>query len=236
MGTESPVLTGRHVRLEPLEHRHIDGLAAAAGSDSALYQWSPVPQGKDHATTYVETALAWRDAGTAVPFAIVNVSSGTVIGSTRFFNMERWAWPPGHVRYGRRSEEALPPSDSAQSTLLANAAGNVTSLCLADACEIGYTWFSRSAIRTAANTETKLLMLTYAFETWEVLRVCFHTDVRNQRSRAALERVGGKFEGVLRAHRMAADFIARDSARYSIVAGEWVGVKERLRSLMERRG
>ena len=79
-------------------------------------------------------------------------------------------------------------------------------------------------------------MLTHAFETWEMLRVCFHTDVRNQRSRAALERIRGKFEGVLRAHRMAADFIARDSARYSIVAGEWVEVKERLRGLMERRG
>src|SRR6202162_4346585 len=120
MGTESPVLTGRHVRLEPLEHRHIDGLAAAAGSDSALYQWSPVPQGKDQATIYVETALAWRDARTAVPFAIVNVSDGAVIGSTRFFNMERWAWPPGHARHGRRLEETLPPPDSAEGMLLAN--------------------------------------------------------------------------------------------------------------------
>ena len=51
-------------------------------------------------------------------------------------------------------------------------------------------------------------MLAYAFETWQVLRVCFHTDARNQRSRAALERIGGKFEGTLRAHRMAADIKA----------------------------
>jgi RimJ/RimL family protein N-acetyltransferase len=71
-------------------------------------------------------------------------------------------------------------------------------------------------------------MLTYAFESWEVLRVCFHTDARNVRSRAALERIGGKFEGILRAHRMAADFIPRDSVRYSILAAEWSEVKTRL--------
>jgi N-acetyltransferase len=87
---------------------------------------------------------------------------------------------------------------------------------------------TRSAIRTPANTEAKLLMLTHAFETWQVLRVCFHTDVRNQRSRSALERIGGQFEGILRAHRMAADFIPRDSVRYSIIASEWPAVKQRL--------
>jgi len=107
---------------------------------------------------------------------------------------------------------------------------------LPDACEIGYTWLNRSAIRTGANTEAKLLMLTYAFEGWGVLRVCFHTDARNQRSRAALERIGGKFEGVLRAHRMAADFIPRDSVRYSIVAAEWPDVKQRLSQLLDHRG
>lgn len=77
-------------------------------------------------------------------------------------------------------------------------------------------------------------MLAYAFETWQALRVCFHTDARNQRSRAALERIGGKFEGILRAHRMAADFIARDSVRYSIVAAEWPEVKQRLSQMLDR--
>ena len=106
---------------------------------------------------------------------------------------------------------------------------------LPDACEIGYTWLTRSAIRTAANTETKLLMLTFAFETWQVLRVCFHTDARNQRSRAALQRIGGQFEGILRAHRMAADFIPRDSVRYSIVASEWPSVKQGLASMVDQK-
>jgi N-acetyltransferase len=224
MTTETPALSGTHIRLEPLDHSHIDGLVAAAATDRSLYQWSPVPQGKLEATTYVNTALAWRDAGTAVPFATVNVSDGVVVGSTRFWNLERWAWPEGHARYNR------------QAPLLAKDARNGALQPLPDACEIGYTWLSRSAIRTAANTETKLLMLTYAFETWQVLRVCFHTDARNVRSRAALERVGAKFEGVLRSHRMAADFIARDSWRYSIVAAEWPEVKLRLSQRLSDRG
>jgi len=71
-------------------------------------------------------------------------------------------------------------------------------------------------------------MLTHAFEKWGMLRVCLHTDARNLRSRTAIERIGGKFEGILRAHRLAADFTARDSARYSIVATEWPEVKQRL--------
>jgi RimJ/RimL family protein N-acetyltransferase len=206
MGRESLVLSGRNVRLEPLDHGHVDGLVIAAAADPSLYQWSPVPQGKAAATSYIDTALAWRNAGSAVPFAIVHVNDsrangGEVIGCTRFWNIERWSWPEGHERHGRE---------------------------FPDACEIGYTWFTGSAIRTAANTESKFLMLTYAFETWQVLRVCFHTDARNVRSRAALERIGGKFEGILRAHRMAADYIPRDSVRFSIVAEEWPAVKQRL--------
>jgi RimJ/RimL family protein N-acetyltransferase len=58
--------------------------------------------------------------------------------------------------------------------------------------------------------------------------VCFHTDARNERSRQALTRIGAKFEGVLRAHRLASDLTPRDSARYSIVAAEWPQVKQRL--------
>jgi RimJ/RimL family protein N-acetyltransferase len=203
MESEFPMLSGKHVRLEPLGQHHTDGLAAASAADSSIYRWSPVPQGKREAAAYIKTASAWRDAGTAVPFAIVGLNDATVIGSTRFWNIERWGWPQGHLRHARQHP---------------------------DACEIGYTWFARSAIRTGANTEAKLLMLTHAFESWRVLRVCFHTDARNDRSRAALERIGAKFEGILRSHRMAADFIPRDSVRYSIVAAEWPEVKQQLMS------
>jgi RimJ/RimL family protein N-acetyltransferase len=205
---EAPTLQGRHIRLEPLDRHHVDGLAAASATgDPSLYRWSPVPQGKAEAASYVETALAWRDANTAISFATVRADDGVVIGSTRFFNLEWWAWPKGHPLHGR----GIP-----------------------DACEIGYTWLARPAIRTRANTEAKLLMLRHAFEVWQMLRVCLHTDVRNERSRAAMERIGCMFEGILRAHRMAADFIARDSARYSIVAAEWPEVKQRLILMVER--
>jgi RimJ/RimL family protein N-acetyltransferase len=200
-------LAGRHIRLEPLSHHHAEGLAAASAADPSLYRWSPVPQDKAEADTYIETALAWQADGDALPFAIVRNADNVVIGSTRFFYLERWAWPAGHPGHGRDTP---------------------------DACEIGYTWLASSAIRTTANTEAKLLMLTHAFETWKVLRVCLHTDVRNQRSRAAIERIGGKMEGILRAHRMAADFIPRDSVRYSFIASEWPEVKCRLNALAGR--
>jgi RimJ/RimL family protein N-acetyltransferase len=207
VGSEGLVLTGRHLRLEALEQGHVDGLVAASAGDPSLYQWSPVPRGEVETAAYVNTALTWRDAGSAVPFAIVRVSDGVIIGSTRFWNLERWAWPTHHPRHGRQ---------------------------LPDVCEIGYTWLSRSAIRTVANTEAKLLMLTHAFETWQVLCVSFYTDARNQRSRAALERIGGRFDGILRSHRMAADYTARDSVRYSIVASEWPAVKQQLSRLRDR--
>src|ERR1700684_1930890 len=119
MGMEAPLLQGKHVRLEPLEHRHVDGLVAASSREPHFFLCSTGPQGKTEAIDYINTALAWRDAGTAVPFAIVRIEDSLVIGSTRFWNIERWSWPPGHPSHGR----GLP-----------------------DACEIGYTWMARSAI------------------------------------------------------------------------------------------
>ena len=174
---------------------------AASAVDPSLYRWSPVPQGTAEVIKYIQAALTWQESGSAIPFAIIRLHDEALIGSTRFWNIEHWSWPPGHSLSGR----ATP-----------------------DVCEIGYTWLTRSAIRTAANTESKLLMLSYAFEVWQVLRVCFHTDARNLRSRAALERIGAQCEGILRAHRMAADFIPRDSVRYSIIASEWPTVKRKL--------
>ncbi len=200
-------LTGEFVRLEPLGQQHCTGLVEAAAADPSLYQWTMVPQGPEAMAKYIETATSLRSAGSAMPFATVRIADGAVIGSSRFFDIERWAWPTGHARHGRKDP---------------------------DVCEIGSTWLARSAIRTPANTEAKLLMLTYAFEEWQVVRVCLHTDARNQRSRAAMERIGCQFEGILRAHRMASDFTPRDSARYSIVAANWPDVKQRLTDFLAR--
>src|SRR6185369_11604089 len=70
-----------------------------------------------------------------------------------------------------------------------------------DEVEVGGTWLAADVQRTPVNTEAKLLLLTHAFEVWHVDRVALATDVRNERSRRAIERIGARFEGVLRHHR-----------------------------------
>src|SRR3984885_14405893 len=145
MTLDSPVLTGSHIRLEPLSSAHTDGLVAASSGDPALYQWSAVPIGRDAVLRYIDTALALREAEKAQAFATIRIADGVVIGSTRFFDIERFDWPSNHPRHAHENP---------------------------DVCEIGYTFLSHTAIRTAANTEAKLLMFTHAFEVWQMLRVC----------------------------------------------------------------
>jgi N-acetyltransferase len=98
-----------------------------------------------------------------------------------------------------------------------------------DEIEIGGTWLSAPAQRTPVNTEAKLLLLTHAFETWEVQRVAICTDARNARSRQAIERVGAHFEGVLRRHRRSTHAgdgsRLRDTATYSITIDDWPQVR-----------
>jgi RimJ/RimL family protein N-acetyltransferase len=102
------------------------------------------------------------------------------------------------------------------------------------AAEIGATWLTASAQRTAVNTEAKLLMLRHAFDTWQVERVTFKTDARNARSRAAIERLGAQSEGIRRAHARASDGGVRDSAYYSIVRDEWPAVRAGLEVRLAR--
>ncbi len=99
--------------------------------------------------------------------------------------------------------------------------------------EVGGTWLAGEAQRTAINTEAKLLLLTQAFERWEVFRVAICTDARNERSRNAIERLGATFEGILRHHRMRTGDgvptgIPRDTAAYSILPDEWPTIRTRL--------
>jgi RimJ/RimL family protein N-acetyltransferase len=222
---------GKHIRLEPLQHQHVAGLLAAAArggsrtgwprggsrtgwqsggsrtgwqNGAELYRWSAVPRDEAQVRQYVEAAVAARDGGTAMPFAVIRTADDTVIGSTRFFDFGYWGWPDGRARPGP------------------------------DTCEIGYTWLSPAAIRTGANTEMKRLMLTHAFEVWQVSSVALHTDVRNQRSRDAMARIGLRYEGVLRAHRLGTDLKPRDSARFSVTAADWPAVRQHLDELDRR--
>ncbi len=101
--------------------------------------------------------------------------------------------------------------------------------------EIGGTWYGVKYQHTAVNTECKYLLLRHAFEKLDAIRVQIKTDTRNQRSRQAIERLGAKFEGVLRNHLILPDGTYRHSAYYSILDEEWPVVKAHLEKLMERR-
>ncbi len=203
-------LAGEHVRLEPLGYHHAAGLLAASCGGGDLYRWIGfrVPHDEDQVRRFMEIALRAREQRAAVPYAVVRAASGTVIGATQFHQLDYWPW---QLAADAGHDPATP-----------------------DVAEIGGTWLSKEAIRTAANTEMKRLMLTHAFETWQVKSVCLHADARNERSRAAIERIGAHFEGILRSHRLGADLSARDSARYSVTAERWPQVKQHLEKLAHR--
>ncbi len=108
-----------------------------------------------------------------------------------------------------------------------------------DEVEIGGTWLSPSAQRTPINTEAKLLLLTHAFEAWNVQRVAICTDARNEQSRQAIERLGAPFEGVLRRHRRSTragevDRL-RDTAAYALTVDDWPAVRRALAQRLRAR-
>jgi RimJ/RimL family protein N-acetyltransferase len=186
-------LAGHQVRLEPLSAAHAESLLAAAG-DGELWN-SSVTLVPSHANIgeYIDAALQAQAGGRELPFVIIRKSSDTVVGTTRFYDIER---------NDRR-------------------------------VAIGYTWLSRSAQRTAINTEAKLLLLTHAFETWQCIRVELITDFLNEQSRAAILRLGAKQEGVLRNHMIMPGGRIRDSVCFSIIEAEWPEVKTRLLNRLE---
>jgi len=195
-------LEGRHVLLEPLSLNHVPDLVHAAIQPRETFGLTDVPADELDMRRYVESALAGRNSGTMLPFATIDRKAERVVGSTRFGNVEFWSWPEGNLN--QRGEN------------------------LPDVVEIGWTWLSPDAQRTAINTEAKLLMLTYAFESLRVHRVSLKTDSRNERSRRAIERLGAKFDGVIRAAQTAYDGAIRDSAYYSVLDSEWPSVKSQL--------
>jgi RimJ/RimL family protein N-acetyltransferase len=197
------VLTGKHVRLEPLSRTHVPGLVAAATSGPRdTYGFTRVPATEAEATAYVDEALQLHAADKALPFATIDAATGRVVGSTRYLNVEFWAWPAGSPF--QRGDD------------------------VPDVVEIGATWLAPAAQRTAINTEAKLLMLTHAFEGWRVHRVSLLTDARNMRSRNAILRIGATFDGVIRAARIAQDGGIRDTAVFSIIEAEWPAAKAAL--------
>lgn len=188
MRIEPVVLEGERVRLEPMRRDHLAALTGAAHYEE-LWEWT-----RAKATTtetmaaYMESALVEAEAGAALPFVTIDKPSGSVVGSTRFANIER---------VDRR-------------------------------VEIGWTWISPQFQRTHVNSEAKYLMLRHAFDVWDCVRVELKTDVLNQKSRAAMLRLGAVEEGVLRRHSLTYNGRFRDTIYYSILDHEWPAVRARL--------
>jgi RimJ/RimL family protein N-acetyltransferase len=192
-------LHGHGLLLRSLAPGDADALAAAAAESRDSYQYTPVPDGLAEAQAYIAHALEMREAGERHPFAIE--WRGRVVGSTSYAQFQPWRWPKGCDL--QRSDRP-------------------------DSVEIGYTWLASSVQRTPCNAAAKLLLLDHAFERWAVHSVFLKTDARNQRSRRAIEALGARFDGVLRAHTRGFDCTVRDSAFYSILAAEWPELRPRL--------
>lgn len=185
---EPPILTGERVELRPLDSSDRQALLDAAADGKLWNLKVTVVPGPQTIDAYIDTALQGRSAGTVMPFAIVDRASGRVIGSTRFWKIDR-------------KNRKL---------------------------EIGHTWLSESAQRTRANTEAKWLLLGYAFDVLQCVRVQFTTDELNEKSRAAILRLGAKQEGIVRHERIMPDGRKRNSVRFSIIDDEWPEVRARL--------
>ena len=100
--------------------------------------------------------------------------------------------------------------------------------------EIGSTWYRKSVQRSPLNTECKLLLLQHAFEELNCIAVEFRTHFVNHQSRNAIERLGAKFDGVLRSHMIMGNGTIRDTAVYSIIVGEWPTVKAHLQWKLDK--
>ena len=174
-------------------------LAEAAAESREHFTYTRVPDGVEEAKSYIAAALRERESGHRMPF--VTLWHGRVVGCTSYLDLQQWRWPSG---------SPLQRTDRP------------------DAVEIGATWLSASAQRTPCNTEAKYLMLTHAFDVWQVHRVALKTDERNARSRRAIERLGAQLDGVRRADMPGQDGSVRSSAYYSIVRAEWPAVRAKL--------
>lgn len=180
---------GNVVRLEPLTiEAHWEAMTQAAGDPDLWRLTTGITPDRDGVRAYIETALSWHAAKTALPFATIHRATGELIGSTRYMNID----------HANRK------------------------------VEIGSTWITKPFQRSAVNTEAKYLMLRYAFETLSCLRVELKTDVLNERSRAAILRIGASQEGIFRNHMVLPTGRIRDTVWFSIIDREWPEVKARL--------
>ncbi len=186
MNVQPITLVGSVVRLEPLSEAHVPGLCEV-GLDERIWRYMLYGniQNEQDMLAWVREMLRRRAQGADLPFAVIHLESGRVVGATRFMEMR-----PAHRNL-----------------------------------EIGGTWFGLDYQGSQVNPETKYLMLRQAFEVWGCIRVQIKTDLRNERSQRAIERLGAVREGVFRNHMILPDGHVRSSVFYSILDGEWPAVK-----------
>lgn len=189
-----PTLQGTLITLRPLQTTDASAVvAAAADGDLWNLPFTVIPSAATVAA-YLDKAVRGQAEGTVMPFAVTLAENGQLIGSTRFWKIDR---------ENRR-------------------------------LEIGHTWYAQSWQRTAANTESKWLMLRYAFEHLQCVRVQLTTDILNERSQKAILRLGAVAEGVIRNERIMPDGRKRTSVRFSIIDDEWPAVRTRLEARLQR--
>jgi RimJ/RimL family protein N-acetyltransferase len=189
------ILTGKHVRLEPMTKAHIPALAEiGVGQDFWNFMLYGRMDSEEDMRDWVLDILSRAETGTDLPFVAIHLASGRVAGATRYLN--------------------IMPKDRG--------------------LEIGGTWYGLEFQRTSVNTECKYLLLRHAFETLGCIRVQLKTDLQNERSQKAIERIGAVKEGVLRNHMILPDGRYRHSVFYSILDTEWPDVKKRLEEMMAR--
>ena len=195
MEVKPVVLTGNHVRLEPMSEEHTVALAEiGVGQPFWHFMLYGDMNSTDDMRNWVQDILSRATKGTDLPFVVTHLVSGRVAGATRYLN--------------------IVPRDRG--------------------LEIGGTWYGHEFQRTSVNTECKYLLLRHAFETLGCIRVQLKTDLRNERSQRAIERIGAVKEGVLRNHMILPDGYYRHSVFYSILDTEWLEVKRRLEGMLGR--
>ncbi len=194
-----PILTGRRIRLQPLTIEDAPAYLAAAGNPQAA-----------------EEVFRWMTPprGTLAPPESLDDARSHILAALA----------------ARARGERLPYAqfDVATGVFIGSTSYyeiNPVSRGIA----IGHTWFGREWWGSGHNAESKLLLLTHAFETLAAVRVVWHTDIRNDRSQAAIERLGARKEGVLRKHRLRRDGTWRDTVQYAMTDDEWPAAAAALR-------
>ena len=179
-------LPGRFVTLETIREEHREPLRKAA-ADPAIWTFLPVDGSGPGFDDWFDSSMRFHEHGEHIVYTVHRLKSGTVIGSTRFLNIER-----AHKRV-----------------------------------EIGYTWYATLAHGGPVNPECKFLLLNHAFDAG-ANRVELKTDARNDHSRAAIAKLGGREEGTLRAHMVTRGGYVRDSVYFSVIRKEWPDVRDGL--------